>query len=217
MAPLISQEEAEHEFSALNTLLIVIVLSLCILSSYLIKENKIYFIPESAAAIFVGLIVGFLSRVIYPSEEELKFLTFEPEMFFFLLLPPIIFEAGYGLEEKEFFRNFWTISLFAFPGTVISAFLIGFLVYISSVAGFVDSFTIMEALLFGSLISAVDPVATLSILGNPEIKCDPLLYNLVFGESVLNDAVAIVLFKTLMTEYVSTYIHVLFINITLRV
>ena len=48
---------------------------------------------------------------------------------------------------------------------------------------FVESFGIMEALLFGSLISAVDPVATLSILGNPEIKCDPLLYNLVFGES----------------------------------
>ena len=57
MAPLLSKTlEAEHEFSALNTLLIVIVLSLCILSSYLIKENKIYFIPESAAAIFIGLI-----------------------------------------------------------------------------------------------------------------------------------------------------------------
>ena len=50
--------------------------------------------------------------------------------------------------------------------------------------------------MFGSLISAVDTVATLSILGNPELKCDPLLYSLVFGESVLNDAVAIVLFKT---------------------
>ena len=53
----------------------------------------------------------------------------------------------------------------------------------------------MEALLFGALISAVDPVATLSIMGNPELHCDPLLYSLVFGESVLNDAVAIVLFR----------------------
>ncbi len=59
----------------------------------------------------------------------------------------------------------------------------------------------MEALMFGSLISAVDPVATLSIMGNPELNCDPLLYALVFGESVLNDAVAIVLFKTFMSFY----------------
>jgi sodium/hydrogen exchanger 8 len=37
----------------------------------------------------------------------------------------------------------------------------------------------MEALLFGALISAVDPVATLSILGNPELNLDPLLYRYV--------------------------------------
>ena len=41
-------------------------------------------------------------------------------------------------------------------------------------------------------------------MGNPELNCDPLLYSLVFGESVLNDAVAIVLFKV---TYIHTYIH----------
>ena len=55
---------------------------------------------------------------------------------------------------------------------------------------------VKSALLFGALISAVDPVATLSIMGTPELNCDSLLYALVFGESVLNDAVAIVLFRT---------------------
>ena len=59
----------------------------------------------------------------------------------------------------------------------------------------------MEALLFGSLISAVDPVATLSIMNNPELHCNKLLYSLVFGESVLNDAIAIVLFKTFREYY----------------
>ena len=56
----------------------------------------------------------------------------------------------------------------------------------------------MEALLFGALISAVDPVATLAIVGHPELKADPLLYTLVFGESVLNDAVAIVLYGSFL-------------------
>jgi sodium/hydrogen exchanger 8 len=62
----------------------------------------------------------------------------------------------------------------------------------------IDTSSPLEALLFGALISAVDPVATLSILGNPELNLDPLLYSLVFGESVLNDAVAIVLFNTFL-------------------
>ena len=48
-----------------------------------------------------------------------------------------------------------------------------------------------ESFAFGSLISAVDPVATLAIFH--AIDVDPVLYMLVFGESVLNDAVAIVL------------------------
>lgn len=55
--------------------------------------------------------------------------------------------------------------------------------------------------MFGSLISAVDPVATLSIMGNPALQCDQMLYSLVFGESVLNDAVSIVLFKCVSSHH----------------
>ena len=51
--------------------------------------------------------------------------------------------------------------------------------------------SLAESFAFGSLISAVDPVATLAIF--QAIDTDPVLYMLVFGESVLNDAVAIVL------------------------
>lgn len=40
----------------------------------------------------------------------------------------------------------------------------------------IDTDNPMEPLLFGALISAVDPVATLSIMGSPELNCDPLLY-----------------------------------------
>ena len=96
---------------------------LCILSAYLVKAYKFYYLPEyvlnlpsfpclppscpssfppslppshprSAAAILVGLIVGGLARLFSPSKDELDFLSFRPELFFFLFLPPIIFEAG---------------------------------------------------------------------------------------------------------------------------
>lgn len=45
-------------------------------------------------------------------------------------------------------------------------------------------------------------VATLSIMGNPELNCDPTLYSLVFGESVLNDAVSIALYRCVVPLFV---------------
>ena len=125
-------------------------------------------------------------------------------MFFFVLLPPIIFEAGYSLNWNQFFENIGAITLYAMVGTMISTFVVGGLSFYAAQVGLirdVDNENPMEALLFGALISAVDPVATLSIMGNAELRCDPLLYSLVFGESVLNDAIAISLFKVFAKYY----------------
>ena len=52
----------------------------------------------------------------------------------------------------------------------------------------------IESVSFGAIISATDPVSTLAVFS--ELKVHPTLFYLVFGESVLNDAVAITLFKT---------------------
>ena len=191
--------EKSHMFGAVNVVLLCFIIGLCILASYLIKKFRCYRVPESAAAMVIGIIVGGIARLANPSAEEMEVLSFQPELFFFLLLPPIIFEAGYTLNKKGFFSNFTTIALYAVVGTLISTLVVGFLSYAVASAGWVqlDDHSPMEALLFGALISAVDPVATLSIMGNEDIAADPTLYSLIFGESVLNDAVAIVLFKTI--------------------
>ena len=51
-----------------------------------------------------------------------------------------------------------------------------------------------EACGFGSLISATDPVSVLAIF--KELDADPNLYAIVFGESIFNDAIAIVMYDT---------------------
>ncbi len=53
-------------------------------------------------------------------------------------------------------------------------------------------FTLKEAFAFGALISATDPVSVLAIF--KEMDADLNLYTIVFGESVFNDAVAIVMY-----------------------
>ncbi|XP_069329236.1 sodium/hydrogen exchanger 9 [Eulemur rufifrons] len=127
----------------------------------------------------------------------LEKMTFDPEIFFNVLLPPIIFHAGYSLKKRHFFQNLGSILTYAFLGTAISCIVIGLITY-----GFVKAmihagqlkngdFHFTDCLFFGSLMSATDPVTVLAIFH--ELHVDPDLYTLLFGESVLNDAVAIVL------------------------
>eukprot|EP00934_Nitzschia_sp_Nitz4_P002396 Nitzschia sp. Nitz4//scaffold246_size28974//2563//4395//NITZ4_008080-RA/size28974-snap-gene-0.3-mRNA-1//-1//CDS//3329543906//2391//frame0 len=193
--------EEEHQFDALSALLLNLVIIGCLLLAYFVKKFKIYSLPESGGALVVGMIIGAIIRL---TTDKLALFEFSPEVFFFFLLPPIIFEAGYSLDRKGFFENIGAITLYAMLGTLISTFVVGILCFHAAKVGMIqgiDKENPMESLMFGSLISAVDPVATLSIMGNAELGVDPLLYSLVFGESVLNDAIAISLFKTFFEYY----------------
>ncbi|XP_070069998.1 sodium/hydrogen exchanger 6 isoform X6 [Drosophila takahashii] len=127
------------------------------------------------------------------NEIDLK-ATFDPEVFFNILLPPIIFYAGYSLKKKYFFRNLGAILTFAIVGTTLSAFLIGGFMYgcVKLMPKYLSSsFTFLDTLYFGALISPTDPLTILAIFN--DLRVDVNLYALVLGESVLNDAVAIVL------------------------
>ncbi|KAG7257239.1 hypothetical protein CRUP_029383, partial [Coryphaenoides rupestris] len=128
---------------------------------------------------------------------------FRPNMFFLLLLPPIIFESGYSLHKGNFFQNIGSICLFAVIGTAISAFIVGGGIYFLGQADVIYKMSMTDSFAFGSLISAVDPVATIAIFN--ALNVDPVLNMLVFGESILNDAVSIVLtkeeHKTLWNEF----------------
>ncbi|KAK1882569.1 Sodium/hydrogen exchanger 6 [Dissostichus eleginoides] len=134
-------------------------------------------------------------------DEMLRKVTFDPEVFFNILLPPIIFHAGYSLKRRHFFRNIGSILAYAFIGTVISCFVIGLIMYgivsfMKVVGQLGGDFFFTDCLLFGAIVSATDPVTVLAIFN--ELKVDVDLYALLFGESVLNDAVAIVLSSSIV-------------------
>ncbi|KAI7793335.1 sodium/hydrogen exchanger 6b [Triplophysa rosa] len=131
-----------------------------------------------------------------PNAEMLRKVTFDPEVFFNILLPPIIFHAGYSLKRRHFFRNLGSILSYAFVGTVISSFVTGLVMYgcvvfMKVIGQLGGDFFFTDCLFFGAIVSATDPVTVLAIFN--ELKVDVDLYALMFGESVLNDAVAIIL------------------------
>jgi len=156
-----------------------------------------HFIPEGGTAIFVGALIGFIDDLAGDALDDLT--SFEPFLFEYALLPFVIFGAGYSLRKRSMFENIGTILTYAFLGTLVSVMIISFGIHNTY------GWEIYECLMFGSLISAVDPVATLAVMSNvfqveKRVK-PPTLYSLVFGESILNDAVAIVLFETFHIFY----------------
>ncbi|XP_066571417.1 sodium/hydrogen exchanger 2 [Amia ocellicauda] len=148
-------------------------------------------VPESCLLIMVGLLVGGIIYGVWHMAPP----VLSADTFFLYLLPPIVLDAGYFLPSRLFFENLGTILWYAVLGTLWNVLGIGLSLYGVCQAGpwELADLSLLHCLLFSSLIAAVDPVAVLSVF--EEIHVNEQLHILVFGESLLNDAVTVVLYK----------------------
>eukprot|EP00743_Colponemidia_sp_Colp-15_P009274 GILK01010133.1.p1 GENE.GILK01010133.1~~GILK01010133.1.p1 ORF type:complete len:715 (-),score=47.94 GILK01010133.1:101-2245(-) len=160
-----------------------------------LKFPKLHYLPDSVAAIILGIIIGCFLLITRDTDSSVSGIVFfDARAFFLLLLPPIMFDAGFSLKKSSFFSNIGSIFVFAVLGTIVSALVFALLLWFLGLISVSYDLSIIDSLMFGSLIAAVDPVATLAIF--QALDVDPKLHMLVFGESTLNDAVAIALFNT---------------------
>ena len=131
--------------------------------------------------------------------SQISYASVDPEVFFNIILPPIVLNAGLSLKRRHFFRNIGAIFSYAFIGTSISVAFVGAFIYATihlmkllvNSPYLADQFSLANCLYFGAIISPTDPLAVLAIF--QELGVDVNLFALVFGESILNDAVSIVL------------------------
>lgn len=147
-----------------------------------------YRLPFTAVLAVVGFLAGGVGSaygVVSPLRGELF-----NEVVTVLFLPILIFDAALAMDTRAFVRNIGSILVLAVPALVISAVLVG-----GSLHWGLDV-RLSAALLFGVLISATDPVAVVAVF--QELHVPPRLRTLVEGESLFNDAVAIVLFEILV-------------------
>lgn len=148
-------------------------------------------LPDAAVYVLVGATTGGFLKMLAPDVVAER-LTFNNDLFLHILLPPIVFQAALKIDKRSFRRDLFPILSFAILGTVVSAVAVGLLAY------YLTRLPLLDSLLFGSLVSSIDPVATLGILASVGVSQRDTLYTLIFGESLLNDGVAIVLFDTLV-------------------
>ncbi|CAN1285299.1 Sodium/hydrogen exchanger 2 [Linum perenne] len=178
--------------SVVSMNLFVALLCACIILGHLLEENR--WMNESITALLIGVCTGVVILLVSRGKSS-HLLVFSEDLFFIYLLPPIIFNAGFQVKKKQFFRNFITIMLFGAVGTLISCFVISIGVHFHSFPT-VPSHFLHHLSALGAIFAATDSVCTLQILNQDQT---PLLYSLVFGEGVVNDA-------TSVTGLVSAYI-----------
>ncbi|KAM7032159.1 sodium/hydrogen exchanger 4 [Passerculus sandwichensis] len=147
--------------------------------------------PESCLLIAIGALVG---AIIFASHHKSP-PVMDSSIYFLYLLPPIILEEGYFMPTRPFFENFGSILWWSVLGALLSSFGIGLSLYgVCQIEAFgLSDLSLLQNLLFGSMISAVDPVAALVVF--EEASVNEQLYMMIFGESLLNDGITVVLYN----------------------
>lgn len=182
-----------------------------------IQESFNVRIPSSAMLLMIGVAIGSITwqEILASDGEPDEILTvslmmwtwMDPRLILFMFLPALIFEGGMSTDYFIFQNQFPSGIMLAGPGMLIQIFLIA----MWAMYAFPYGWGLTESLLFGSILSATDPVAVIGLMKELALLSD--LRVLIEAESLLNDGTAIVVFElclmvllepTSILEYVAT-------------
>ncbi|NKB36516.1 MAG: cyclic nucleotide-binding domain-containing protein [Gammaproteobacteria bacterium] len=169
--------------------IILIVMGLLTIAMIAAGISKNLPIPYTVFLVILGIVLGGLARS-WPQLEQLQAFQLTPDLVLFLFLPALIFESAFNLDARQLLKNLAPVLSLAIPALLLSTALIASGLY------FILDIDLLLALLFGALISATDPVAVLALF--KELGAPQRLTVLIEGESLLNDATAIVVFKIIL-------------------
>lgn len=197
---LVDQQSAANESTNDNSAVIIFLsqLLITVICGHIIHKTRYKYATEGSIALLVGLLTGGAAFAYAGWRKEAlpgRLFEFNTDVFFNLLLPPIIFNAGFSVKKKLFFANCITVALFGILGTFVSWAIISFGAYYAlqwMQPDAPDAF--QNAVALGTILSSTDSVATLQVL-KPDAY--PILHSLVFGEGVVNDATSLVLLRAL--------------------
>ncbi len=108
----------------------------------------------------------------------------------FVLLPPLLFDAAFRLDDKELRAVARPVLVLAVPGTIATAAIVGLVLIV------VLRLPWEVAFLFGSIVAATDPVAVVAVFRS--LRTPARLSVIAEGESLFNDGIAITLYTVLL-------------------
>jgi monovalent cation/hydrogen antiporter len=126
--------------------------------------------------------------------------TIDPELVFLIFLPPLLYEAAWATSWKEFWRWRRVITSFAFPIVIITSCVVAF---VSS--ALIPGFTLALGFLLGGIISPPDAVSATTIMRG--VKVPKSLSSIIEGESLLNDASSLIVFRFALAAVITGQFH----------
>lgn len=130
--------------------------------------------------VVAGLLISFI--------PGLPALHINPDLIFFIFLPPLLFEAAWSISFKEMKRWWRIISSFAFLVVFFTAFSVAMLTQY-----FIPGFTLALGFLLGGIVSPPDAVSTGAI--TRFVRIPRSTSAILEGESLLNDASSLIIFR----------------------
>jgi CPA1 family monovalent cation:H+ antiporter len=146
-------------------------------------------LPYTVALVLCGLAVSVAGALGAFGVDPRKPIL-QPGLVFYVLLPPLLFEAALGLDFAKLRSNVWPVALLATVGVGVGAVLVAL-----PLTGLM-ALPFGSAILFGAIVAATDPVSVIAIFR--ELRVHPRLATIIEGESLLNDGTAVVLFTVLL-------------------
>ena len=170
-----------------ETILVIMgLLSIAMVATALCRNLPI---PFTVFLVLLGMLLAAAADSV-PALAPLREFQLTPDLVFFVFLPALIFESALNLDARQLLKDLAPIMALAVPAMLISTAIIGVGFWAYTDLG------LAIALLFGALISATDPVAVVGLF--KELGAPARLTILVEGESLFNDATAIVMFHILL-------------------
>ena len=159
-------------------------------------------IPYTVALVLGGLLLSLL-RVphVSPLEPSQRPDWLTPDVILILFLPALVFEGSIKLKARDLAREAIPLLLLANLGVVMAAVVTGYLVHWT-----IDA-PIPIAVLFGTIISATDPISVLAIFR--DLRVEKRLSLIIEAESLLNDGTAVVLFQIVLSGIVAGHLSVM--------
>ena len=124
-------------------------------------------VPITVILFIYGLLLGLIvekAPTFAMAEATIKWTNADPHLYFYLVLPLLVFNDALHLPMHTFFKIFNSATLLATVGVAVGAILIALLSYYALPLPEELQFTFYEAMTLGSITSATDPVAALAVL-----------------------------------------------------
>ncbi|SHE74035.1 Na+/H+ antiporter [Cnuella takakiae] len=145
----------------------------------------------------IVLVVGGLALSIF---SWFSHITIDPNLVFFIFLPPLLYEAAWQVSWKEFWKWRRVITSFAFPIVIITSCVVAF-----ASSALIPGFTLALGFLLGGIVSPPDAVSATTIMRQVDVPRS--LLSIIEGESLLNDASSLIVFRFAMAAVITGQFH----------